>query len=443
MGSIIFVPGILGSELFLDGEMVWPPTAAEAMFGYGRIDKLAHDRVKPGAPIAKVCIKAIYEPLLEDLAAIAKGGGGAPKRRFHPMGYDWRRDIRDASTVIAARIDALPAADRSEIMLVGHSMGCLVLRFILESGDFDQKSWFAAIKSFVALAGPHRGAPMALVRALGMEGSVGLSPTDIQRLAADPRFPSVYQLLPAPGLVALWRGLGPKIEPLDFYKASVANELGLSKVNLTKAKELHTVLAKQRRPAHVAYLHLAGTGHGTTLRVDHLDGMRIQRAGEDAGDGTVPLWSAVDPALPNFAAPGAHDSVFTNDSLRALVFRALGSSVPTLGISEATADALAIDISTAAVTLPVDEPFELLLVPRAPRERIDGAVKIRRLDPVTEKPARAATVVLPLKLEAGALTFLKLQVPAIAKVGLYEAVFVGKAADETGRPARFAISAVK
>lgn len=443
MGSIVFVPGILGSELFLDGEMVWPPTVSEATLGYGRIDKLSHDRVKPGAPIGKVCVKAIYAPLMDDLAAIAGGSSGAPRRRFHPMGYDWRRDIREAAAAIAARIDALPAADRSEILLVGHSMGCLVLRYILESGDYDGKGWFAAIKSFVALAGPHRGAPVALVRALGMEGSAGLSGEDVRKLAADPRFPSVYQLLPAPGLVALWRGLGPAIEPQDFYLAAVAKQLGLSKANLEKAKALHAVLARQRRPPHVAYLHLAGTGHGTALRVDQVGEMHVQRLGEDAGDGTVPLWSALDPALPNFAAPGAHDSVFTNSQLRALVYRALGATLPVMGVREALADAQAIDLSIAEATVPVDTPFELLLVPRAPRERIDGAVKIRRIDPQTGAPKPAEAIVLPLKLESGALTFLKMQVPPIGELGVYEAVFAGKAEEETGLPARFVVSAVK
>ena len=102
----------------------------EAVFGYRRIHKLSDPAAVHGEPIASVAIVDVYGPLLRDLADIASGNAGAPRKAFHPLGYDWRIDLRDAAADVARRIDALPAEDLADITIVGHSMGCLVARLI-------------------------------------------------------------------------------------------------------------------------------------------------------------------------------------------------------------------------------------------------------------------------------------------------------------------------
>lgn len=443
MGSIVFVPGILGSELFLGAEMVWPPTVKEVTFGYGRIDKLSDDAVTFGGPVAKVCVRAVYQPLLDDLAVIASGTVGAPKRRFHAMGYDWRRDVRAAAASIAERIDALPVKDQDELILVGHSMGCLVLRVILEGPDFQTRPWFAKIKTFVAMAGPHRGAPVALVRALGLEGSVGLSGPDIKRLSGDKRFPSVYQLLPAPGLVALWSGLDGEIAPEDFYSPAVALRLGLSKTNLMAARALHKLLSRNAAPAHVRYIQLAGTGHSTPLRVDSAGDIFIARGGIDAGDGTVPLWSALDPRLPGHAAPGVHDSVFTSSQLRVLLYRAMEAVPPTVsGLETFDADGnpvIAIDVQVAAMTHPVGQPLEIVLAPQADVARMDGRLIIERHDDGAAG-ARIRVFESEIRVEAANISSLRLETPPLNEKGLHEAWFEDQAGRRSGASAAFVVA---
>lgn len=80
MGCIVFLPGILGSELRLGDELVWPPTAREAAFGYGRTAEVLDEKIKAGPPIASVACFDVYRTLLADLADIASGAAGAPRR---------------------------------------------------------------------------------------------------------------------------------------------------------------------------------------------------------------------------------------------------------------------------------------------------------------------------------------------------------------------------
>jgi phospholipase A1 len=174
--------------LFLGEEEIWPPTPWEAQFGYERIAKLTDKKVTAGDPIEEVLCFGFYKQILNDLRDIGSGQAGAPRRSVHGFGYDWRVDISDTAKEIVARIDALPAADKEEIIFVGHSMGCLVVRLILESGLYEENPWFGSVKGFVALAGPHLGAPTALVRVMGLEGCVGLAPADIKQIAVWPSF---------------------------------------------------------------------------------------------------------------------------------------------------------------------------------------------------------------------------------------------------------------
>ena len=423
MGSIIFLPGILGSALHLGTEEVWPPTPWEAQFGYDRIDKLLDPAVKAGKPIEKVLCFEFYKPILADLADIASGSIGAPPRSLHSFGYDWRVDINDAAADIAGRIDALPEGARAEIHLVGHSMGCLVLRLILESGLYDDRGWLANVRTLVSIAGPHLGAPTALVRVMGLEGSAGLAPADIKRVAADPRYPALYQLLPAPGIAAVWNVRGGALGELDLYDPEVAEALGLDAGNLAKARAVHDVLANGNRPGHVGYLTLAGSGADTWLRVD-LSGARASaRMGKEAGDGTVPLWSAVDPRGVHHAAPGAHDQVFRNAQIRALIFRALGANPPGVPFASSTGKpliAIVVSQTIYAQTAQVD----LTLVPAAASRHIAGDLVLEHSDaarsPVFQPVSRTGLSYAGAEVEQ-----LKVRLGPLPRSGFYRVTFEG------------------
>lgn len=437
MGSIVFLPGILGSELILDGEPLWPPTLAEAAFGYHRLDRLADPGIVAGEPIRSVACFSVYGPLLRDLAAIASGRAGAPVRRLHAFGYDWRRDLVETAAAIAARLDALPPADTDEIHFVGHSMGCLVLRLLLECGRFDDAPWFGAVRGIVALAAPHRGAPVALVRAIGLEGSCGLAGSDIRRLAADPAFPALYQLLPAPGVAAIWDGSGV-VTAHDPYDPAVAARLGLAPGNLARAAAMHATLARGRLPAHVPWLDLAGSGADTWTRLDLVGTAAIPHAGRESGDGTVPLWSAIDPRHRHHAAPATHEAVFRNAEIRGLLFRALGAAPPGTAFADDGRPAMAIFPTRPVSTL--GRPVELLLVPDAATRRIDGELAIAgTTDPAATDFAPLAR--RPLTRSGDEITELRVRLPSFNRPGFYRVGFTGSHAVPPEAEAAFAVAA--
>lgn len=423
MGSIIFLPGILGSELFLDGEQVWPPTALEAKFGYGRIDKLTDPGLRPGNPIDSVLCFEIYGPLLRDLGDIASGNAGAPARSFHAFGYDWRVDLRDIAANVAARIDALPAGDLSKISFVGHSMGCLIIRLILESGLYDAKPWFAAVKSFTALAGPHQGAPAALVRALGLEGTAGLSAADLKRVSADPRYPALYQLLPAPGVAALVEAKGNHLTELNLYAEKTAEELGLSWENLGKAAAIHDVLSRNRRPSSVEYVYLAGAGNDTWVRTDRVGAQPIPRKGKETGDGTVPLWSAINSAYIHHAAPAAHDKVFLNEQIRTLLYFSLDARPAATAFLSAAQKPL-LSIFPIHPVYARGKPIDIMLVPVRPTRDISGELIVEFSDG-DRNPAFQPFIRLPLAYAGAPVEQLKIRLDPPSKIGFYRVSFCG------------------
>lgn len=328
MRSIVFLPGILGSRMELAGEEVWPPSPWEAQFGYQRLAELMQDDVVAGPPIDRVWCYGVYRKLLQDLERIASGSLGGQAGTFHPIGYDWRVSIVQSANTVADRLDEICDEERSPIALVAHSMGCLVARYLLERPEFGHRPFKTQVKSLTALAGPHRGAVTALVRAAGKEGSTGLSPEDIRLMSSDHRFPSLYQLLPHRQMAAVWEARGHDTEVADLFEASVVERLGLDPDNIQAAHEFHRNLNEGRRPEGVDYLFLAGSGHDTWSRVElRGNGIRPVKSGE-SGDGTVPLWSAIEPMSTHHAAPGVHQFVAQNPEIRLLMHRTLGVNLP-------------------------------------------------------------------------------------------------------------------
>ena len=115
--AVFVLPGILGSNLKLDGQRIW--------LGFRFVNglmKLAWDpataaRVEPDGPIG-----ASYDDLIERLA---------DTHEVIAFAYDWRRPIEDEARRLAIAVDAALAArnaSRQPVRLLAHSMGGLVAR---------------------------------------------------------------------------------------------------------------------------------------------------------------------------------------------------------------------------------------------------------------------------------------------------------------------------
>lgn len=372
--TIIFVPGILGTELFLNEDKIWPPSPSEMVTGYRRLSSLMDPKVEAKEPISNVLIVDFYDSLQEDLKSIAK----SIEANFIPFGYDWRKSIAESAKDLSDRIRYEVSETNQEIILVAHSMGGLLCRYLLESGEFTKEPWFRQIKRLVGLAVPNIGSPLALVRALGLKGTVSLSGEDIIKLATDQRYPSLYQLMPPPNQSTLWRVKGPNIELLNHFNPEIVRELELSSENIACSEQTWQKLQAANKPKHVQYTFLGGTGHSTVTRVELHRKKPTIIEGRDVGDGTVPLWSSIQSQYQNAVAPGSHRSFFRSSPARDLLFNIFGIFKPQRPFSVGEAKTPAIDLSIQSSTYSPEEEIDLIALPLVPATKIEGVARLER-----------------------------------------------------------------
>jgi CHAT domain-containing protein/pimeloyl-ACP methyl ester carboxylesterase len=115
--AVFVLPGILGSNLKLDGKRIW--LGFRFLNGLKRLawDPATAGRVEPDGPI-----DSVYDDLIDRLA---------DTHEVIPFAFDWRRPIEDEARRLADAVDAAliaRAASRQPVRLIAHSMGGLVAR---------------------------------------------------------------------------------------------------------------------------------------------------------------------------------------------------------------------------------------------------------------------------------------------------------------------------
>lgn len=221
---LIFLPGIMGSELRKDGKPawalsgvpVWQYLAALRLALGGSLNTLVlrdddwqKDDLGDGVTASNVINDLHGVPGIvqsagysDILTAIPKAFSGVrqgaianpqPNQNFFPFPYDWRRDNRANARKLQQFVERqLPrwrqssGATDAKVILIGHSMGGLVARFYMEVLG----GWKDTI-GLLTVGTPHRGALNA-VDALGN----GIKKLGIDMTAVARSLTSLYQLLP-------------------------------------------------------------------------------------------------------------------------------------------------------------------------------------------------------------------------------------------------------
>lgn len=259
------------------------------------------------------------------------------------VGYDWRRDIAESaatlhehlvearSIALAHRRSAgLPTED-VRLDVVGHSTGCLVLRYYLrygtqplpEDGSLPDLNWAGAklVRRAILVAPPNRGSLSAFESLAHGGRPFPILPHFPAPLLGS--FVSLYQLMPPPaqGMVVYEDGVA-----VDLYDVSVWERHGWSLFDpeeretlssllpdavddterdsvaraymaraLQRARQLHEALAVPQAPPHGTTIHLFAADGLSTQRqlvVSRDDGQVVDRR-EGPGDGTVTRGSAL------------------------------------------------------------------------------------------------------------------------------------------------------
>ena len=433
MQCVVLVPGIMGSVLKTpQGDEIWPPKPSEVIFGYDRMDQLLRDDLRASDIIRKVSCFNVYEPIVSTLNQLGYREGDRDSR-LDIFFYDWRRDLEPTAQLFSDRLNQLVKNGASSIMIVAHSMGGLVSRLTLEPPTYRGQPWFSKVQALFTLATPHRGAPLALARILGLDSCLGLSGDDIKTLAADPRYPSAYQLLPAPGEDACWDITAPRLAPLNIYASASATKIGLDPNLVARAKFVHDSLAAGQQPAHIRYFTFGATGHKTVTRVNITSTEKIPTTTGDAGDGTVPMWSAFGPVEQKQLVRGEHASMFTGDEFDAVFWRLFGQDYPMPPLKLAPSR---VRLSVHDLVIPRGEEVEVLLVPDLPTPEIKGSLTLS----FTEDPDKAFAVVgdpVNISYSGPEVPHLRMQLPGLEKPGHYQLSYQG--APGPGGPVLFSV----
>ncbi len=333
----ILVPGIMGSVLKLGDQVIWPGPLSSLILPFDKMAELMREDLVATDCIRTFSITNQYQALIDDLMTC---GFSETNQTLIVAAYDWRKDNALSAQKLADHIDAARQrhGDNVEITIVAHSMGGLISRYYLESGQFNDRPGFAKVRQLITLGTPHIGAAIALPLVLGQEKRLFLSKDQVLQAVSDPRYPAAYQLLPHRNEPFAWHGDAGS-ELADIYDQTTAGRLGLVDANLTAARNFHARLDISRRPAGVRYFSFTGTQQVTATQVviRSAGGTRLKAQAledEDGGDGTVPVWSGFLPGLQRQFVGGEHGTIYQDNGLRRVLGTLLGKPGTLAGIPE-------------------------------------------------------------------------------------------------------------
>ncbi len=264
---VIFIPGILGSQLVNDetGEVVWPSAFRSSVDGLtlpvtpnlaANRDKLVARKIVETAKFARLTPEVyVYHEVLKALHTYGgyvehdwdEPGVDGDHDALYVFPYDWRRDNVETARELIKRIEILKRRlHRPELRfnIVAHSMGGLIARYAARYGDADLPSegiapvptWAGAtaINKIIMFGTPNEGAADAFATLLnGYSITAGLRRRIplFNKLSREGVLtaPSIFQLLPH---VMAVRFLDENLQPvaIDLYDPATWRHYGWSPV---------------------------------------------------------------------------------------------------------------------------------------------------------------------------------------------------------------------
>ncbi len=189
--TVVFVPGTMGSELWLGNERVWP--SVKTIFTNPEIYSYPSEiPLEPRSIVDEVVIvpnlikldqyNRLGDYLVEELN-YTRG------QDFFEFPYDWRQDVRTSARQLGELVESLPASQ--PVIIIGHSLGTMVSRYYIERLGGHKR-----IERIVLMGGPHKGAVKGLVSMLVAPEVLpfGIMGERLRQIVLT--FPSSYQILP-------------------------------------------------------------------------------------------------------------------------------------------------------------------------------------------------------------------------------------------------------
>ncbi|MBV6450000.1 MAG: hypothetical protein MHPDNHAH_00718 [Anaerolineales bacterium] len=208
LSPVIFVPGTMGSELWLGSEQVWPNVnfllKHPEIFRYTEDTQLVPKGILNEMVVVPNLISIDQYNLLGDY--LVEELGYERGNNFIEFAYDWRQDVRRSARKLAEFIEGWKAT--SPITIIAHSLGTLVSRYYVEKLGGKSK-----VGRLMLMGGPHQGAPKITANLLtGVDllpfGLMGKKLTEIIE-----SFPTCYQILPLYSC-----GVDQDGKPINFFE---------------------------------------------------------------------------------------------------------------------------------------------------------------------------------------------------------------------------------
>src|SRR4029453_12469761 len=104
----VLLPGLMGSELWLEDQLVWPGKPSELLLPYSKMDLLVRSDLEARDVIRSYSVSSQYASLIRDLEACGFREGRRPPTLF-VFPYDWRKDNALSAAALADLLDRIVA----------------------------------------------------------------------------------------------------------------------------------------------------------------------------------------------------------------------------------------------------------------------------------------------------------------------------------------------
>lgn len=305
--TVIFVPGMMGSELWLGNERVWPNVRTiftnPEIFMYPSNLPLEPRNIVDEVVIVPNLIKQDqYNRMGDYLVQELNYTRGVD---FFEFPYDWRQDVRISARQLGQLVDSIPQSQ--PVIIVAHSLGTMVSRYYIERLGGKKR-----IERVILMGGPHKGAVKGLVSMLVAPEVLpfGIMGERLRQIVIT--FPSSYQILPDYGVGTDQNGmrinflkdanwLDSKFLPLLQIGRDFRSELG------TKAS-IPSVAIFGYGIKTISDISVIRDAQGKLVNVDYLSG--------NTGDGSILEQSAFLAGSDIHPVHQHHGALFTDNDVK-------------------------------------------------------------------------------------------------------------------------------
>jgi pimeloyl-ACP methyl ester carboxylesterase len=307
---VVFLPGLMGSELWQGDEMLWPQMRRflrePEILQYSPGSDLDPRRVVHQVIVVPNLVKLDqYSRMVDFLVEELGYTSGLDLLEFS---YDWRQDLRVTARELREAIGRWREEHgHGPVSILAHSLGCMVSRYYVERlGGRNE------VERLVLMGGPLYGVPKIVLPLLLGRGLLpfGLLGDRIRAVVAS--FPSMYQILPTYPCVTDADG-----QAIDLYTDPGWVAEGYEAL-WQDGRQFWSELGPS---SSVSTLSIFGYGMKTVTKLsaqrDRSGRWRdVQFLQEELGDGSVPEVSTLLPGAEIHPVHQNHGALFTDSDVK-------------------------------------------------------------------------------------------------------------------------------